>query len=79
MIGCLVLSAPTFAIAVTLKDGALYGTPTGQQAFRLWPESDRDFFVREVDAQISFVREGGAVTALVLHQGGRDQRGAKVP
>ena len=71
--------APTFAIVVTLKDGALYGTPTGQQAFRLWPESEGKFFVKEVDAQISFVRDGGAVTALVLHQGGRDQRGARVP
>ena len=71
--------APTFAIAVTLKDGALYGTPTGQQAFRLWPETDHDFFVKEVDAQITFVHEDRRVTALVLHQNGRDQRGEKVP
>jgi serine-type D-Ala-D-Ala carboxypeptidase/endopeptidase len=71
--------APTFAIVVTLKDGALYGQPTDQQAFRLWPESDRDFFLKEVDAQVSFVREAGKVTALVLHQNGQDVRGAKVP
>lgn len=70
--------APTFSIAVTLKDGALYGQPTDQPAFRLWPESDHDFFLKEVDAQVTFVREGGVVTALVLHQGGHDQRGAKV-
>jgi Beta-lactamase class C and other penicillin binding proteins len=70
--------APTFAIVVTLKDGALYGQPTDQPAFRLWPETDHDFFLKEVDAQVTFVREGGAVTALVLHQGGRDMRGAKV-
>jgi D-alanyl-D-alanine-carboxypeptidase/D-alanyl-D-alanine-endopeptidase len=71
--------APTMAIVVTLKDGALYAAPTGEPGFRLWPESEREFFLKEVDAQVSFVREGGAVTALVLHQGGRDQRGAKVP
>ena len=71
--------APTFAIVVTLRDGALYLQATDQPAFRLWAESSTDFFLKEVDAQISFVREGSTVTALVLHQNGQDVRGAKVP
>ena len=70
--------APSFAIEVTLKDGALFGRPTDQPAFRLWPESETDFFLKEVDAQITFERDAqGRVTALVLHQNGQDTRGAK--
>ena len=70
--------APNFAIEVTLKDGALYGRPTDQPAFRLWPESETDFFLKEVDAQITFERDAqGRVIALVLHQNGQDTRGAK--
>jgi CubicO group peptidase (beta-lactamase class C family) len=71
--------APTFALEVTVEDGALYALPTGQQKFRLWPESETDFFLKEVDAQVTFVRDAqGAVTALVLHQNGQDQRATKV-
>jgi CubicO group peptidase (beta-lactamase class C family) len=70
---------PAFALDVTLKDGALIVQATGQSAFRLWPETEVDFFIKEVDAQVTFVRDAqGAVTALVLHQGGQDQRAAKV-
>jgi hypothetical protein len=71
--------APTFAIVVTLKDGALYAQATDQPAFRLWPETRQDFFLKEVDAQVTFVREADkGVTALVLHQGGQDARGPRV-
>ena len=71
--------APTFAIEVTLKDGALYGQATGQQAFRLWPETQSEFFLKEVDAQISFVRDAqGTVTELVLHQNGQNVKGRRV-
>jgi CubicO group peptidase (beta-lactamase class C family) len=71
--------SPSFSLDVKLTDGALYATPTGQQAFRLWPETERDFFLKEVDAQVTFVRDtGGAVTGLVLHQGGVDQPAKKV-
>ena len=71
--------APNFSIDVTLKDGVLWGQPTKQQAFHLWPESETDFFLKEVDAQVTFVRDAqGVVTGLVLHQGGADQAGKKV-
>lgn len=67
------------AIGVVLRDGALYGTATGGTERRLWPESDRDFFVREVDAQVTFVRDaGGTVTGLVVHQAGRDRTARKI-
>jgi serine-type D-Ala-D-Ala carboxypeptidase/endopeptidase len=71
--------SPSFSLTVTLKDGVLSAQATGQQAFRLWPETETDFFLKEVDAQMTFVRDAqGVVTALVLHQGGVDQRATKV-
>jgi CubicO group peptidase (beta-lactamase class C family) len=71
--------APNFALAVTLDAGALYAEPTGQQKFHLWPESELDFFLKEIDAQVTFVRDAqGKVTGLVLHQGGHDSPATKV-
>jgi len=65
---------------VTMRDGALYAkSSTGGDALRLWPESARDFFVKEVDAQVSFTRDSsGTVTGLVLHQFGRDRPATKM-
>jgi CubicO group peptidase (beta-lactamase class C family) len=71
--------APNFILEVTLKDGALWVHPTNQQVFRLWPESETSFFLKEVDAQLSFVRDAqGAVTAAVLHQNGQDAAAPRV-
>ena len=72
--------APNFTIVVTMKDGALYAQPTNQPVFRLWPESETDFFLKEVDAQITFTRgTDGKVTGLVLHQNGQDSPAPKSP
>jgi hypothetical protein len=70
---------PAFQLTVALNDGALTVQATGQPAFRMWPETETDFFLKEVDAQLTFVRgAGGAATAVVLHQGGQDQTAKKV-
>ena len=70
--------APNFALDVTLSGDTLYVHATGQSVERLWPETETDFFLKSVDAQITFVRDSqGLVTGLVLHQGGRDQRATK--
>jgi hypothetical protein len=53
---------------------------TGQPAVRIWASSPDEFFLKVVDAQISFTRGAdGKVDALVLHQGGRDQRAPRAP
>src|SRR6185503_574556 len=71
--------APTFMLDVTLDGGALWVQATAQPKFKLWAESQKDFFLKEVDAQITFVTDGsGNVSALVLHQNGLDQRAAKI-
>jgi serine-type D-Ala-D-Ala carboxypeptidase/endopeptidase len=72
--------APNFIIEVSVRDGALHGQATGQPAFRLWAESETRFFLKEVDAQITFERDaGGAVTGLVLHQNGQNAPGKRLP
>ncbi len=71
--------APAFAIEVTLNGDKLFARPTNQPAFRLFPESESRFFLKGVNAAVSFVRDSsGAVTGLVLHQGGQDSPGKKV-
>jgi hypothetical protein len=71
---------PGVQLDVTMRDGALYAkSNSGGEAVRLWPESVRDFFVKEIDAQVSFTRDAsGAVTGLVLHQYGRDRPARKL-
>jgi hypothetical protein len=71
---------PGMEFDVTLRDGALFVRPTmGGPTVRLWPESANDFFVKEVDAQITFTRDAsGSVAGLVLHQFGRDRAARKV-
>ncbi|MEP6692798.1 MAG: serine hydrolase [Gemmatimonadaceae bacterium] len=72
--------APTFAIAVTLENGALVAQATGQPKFSLFAESETDFFLKEVDAQVTFERSGtGPASAIVLHQSGANQRAPRAP
>ena len=71
--------APTFSITVTADTEHLYAQATGQPRFELFPESERKFFLKVVDAQVSFdVDDKGVVTGLVLHQNGRSMPGKKV-
>ena len=72
--------APGVELEVTLEGESLLArASTGGGAVRLWPEAPTEFFVKEVDAQVTFTRNAtGAVTGLVLHQYGRDRAGAKI-
>lgn len=72
--------APGVELEVTLEGESLLArASTGGGAVRLWPEAPSEFFVKEVEAQVTFTRNAtGAVTGLVLHQYGRDRAGAKI-
>ena len=72
--------APTFSIAITLDGASLSAQATGQPKFPLFAESETKFFLKVVDAQLTFEKDAtGAVTALTLAQGGANQRAARVP
>ena len=65
--------APTFQIAVTREKARLFVQATGQPRFPIYAESDSTFFLKVVDAQVTFSSDG-----LVLHQNGRDLPGRKL-
>jgi CubicO group peptidase (beta-lactamase class C family) len=65
--------APNFILAITRDGDRLYAQGTGQRRFEIFAEGARDFFVKEFDAQLTFVVDAnGRATGLVQHQNGRD-------
>ncbi len=62
----------SFKLTVTLENGQLHMQATGQDKFPIFPESQTKFFLKVVDAQVSFSPDH-----LVLHQGGVNQRASK--
>jgi len=65
--------APTFSITITYEGGALFAQGTGQPKFAVLAESPTQFFLRGVDAQLTFTSDStGTVTGLILHQGGQN-------
>ena len=70
--------SPTMVITVTREAARLFGQATGQPRFELFAETRDKFFVKVVNAQISFTRgTQGEVNGLVLHQNGRNQPASK--
>ncbi len=71
--------APGFIITVTNENGRLMAQATGQGKFELFPTSETEFFLKVVDAQVTFVKdEQGKVTQLILNQNGRKTPGKKI-
>jgi D-alanyl-D-alanine carboxypeptidase len=71
--------APGFVLTVSLEGEQLMSQATGQQKVTIFPTSDSEFFLKVVNAQISFISDAsGNVEKLILHQGGRDMSGPKV-
>ena len=70
--------SPEFSITVTRDGKALFLQATGQPKFPVYAESETEFFLKTVNAQITFVREEGRVTRLILHQNGRDTPGVRI-
>jgi hypothetical protein len=67
--------APGVEVAMTVEVGRLMTQITGQPKFELFAESETKFFLKVVDAQVEFFTDaGGAVTHLVIHQGGRETK-----
>jgi hypothetical protein len=63
--------APDFILTITRQGDRLFLQATGQPRFQIFPEGERDFFLKAVDAQITFVTDSqGRATKLILHQGG---------
>jgi CubicO group peptidase (beta-lactamase class C family) len=63
---------------IRLVDGKLTTQLSGQAQIPLFAESESKFFLKVVDAQVEFIREGGKVTHLLQHQGGRTQKAQRI-
>lgn len=51
---------PNFAIRISREGDHLFEQATGDPKFEIFPESEKDFFLKVVDAQISFVTDSTA-------------------
>ena len=70
---------PSFILSVTREGDQLFVQATGQTRSAVYSKSDKEFFYKVVDAQISFQTDPqGQTTALVLHQNGRDQSAKRI-
>src|SRR5271169_6871662 len=71
--------APNFIMTITRDGDHLFEQATGQPKFEIFPEGDHDYFLKVVDAQITFITDSqGHATELVLHQNGRDAHGNRI-
>jgi CubicO group peptidase (beta-lactamase class C family) len=66
--------APGIDVLITLENNQLFTKLTGQATLPIFPESENLFFLKAVDAQIEFPKDGapGKASQLILHQNGRD-------
>jgi hypothetical protein len=66
--------APTVFLTMTREGDQLYTQLTGQSKFPVFPEGEGKFFLKVVDAQLTFpTGPEDKATEVILHQGGRDQ------
>jgi len=71
--------SPAFQLKILRRDDRLYVKVIGGPSYELFPESEDKFFLEDVDAQITFIRDDkGKVVKLIVHQGRRDMEGKKV-
>ncbi|HEX7707605.1 MAG TPA: serine hydrolase, partial [Thermoanaerobaculia bacterium] len=71
--------APGFVLTVRRKGNELWSAATGQPEVQLFPESEAKWFLKVVDAQLTFdFDESGNAKSLTLHQGGRNMPAKKM-
>jgi hypothetical protein len=71
--------SPNAIMTISREGDQLFEQLTGQQKLQVFPESDRKFFLKVVDAQLTFATDTeGKTTQLTLHQNGRDMAAKRV-
>ena len=72
--------APNFIMTITREGAQFFVQATGQPKLEIFPESEHDYFLKVVDAQITFETDSqGRATGLVLHQNGMNQPAKRLP
>ena len=71
--------SPTFFIDIFRDGSHLFTQATGQSRFEIFPKDDKNFFLKVVNAQVTFETDAqGHATDLILHQGGMDQKAMRI-
>lgn len=74
--------SPDFVVTISAENGKLTMTlkqPTGQSSAELLPESENQFFRREVDFEMTFIKnDADQVTGLIIRQGRAEYRAKKI-
>ena len=71
--------SPGFILTITKEGSQMKAQATGQQRFDIFPKSDTVFYLKVVQAQITFNRsKDGTVDSLTLFQGGQEMKGARM-
>jgi len=66
--------APNAVVTVTREGNQLYAQLTGQPKQEAFPKREREFFLKAVDVEITFVAAAqGKTTKLILHQNGAER------
>jgi CubicO group peptidase (beta-lactamase class C family) len=70
---------PDMVLTITAEAGHLFAEVPGQPKFELFPTSETEFFAKIAEIKLHFeVGADGAVTELVIHEGGQEIHAAKV-
>jgi D-alanyl-D-alanine carboxypeptidase len=70
---------PNFILTISREGDHLFSQASGQPKVEIFPEGDRDYFLKVVDAQITFETDDhGHAIRLILHQGGLDTPAARI-
>jgi len=71
--------SPEFIINVTKNGSQMIAQATGQAEFEIYPRSENVFYLKVVEAQITFnLNENGQVMSMTLLQGGQETTGLKL-
>ena len=71
--------SPTFMVKIFKEGDKLMTQATGQPAIELFPQSEDKFYLKVVSATVTFTRDDkGAVSGLIIRQGGRETPAKKV-
>ncbi|HOY20280.1 MAG TPA: serine hydrolase, partial [Haliscomenobacter sp.] len=70
--------APNFTITITRTGSQLFGQATGQGQFELFAKSATEFFLKVVEAKVTFSVKDGKVESMTLFQGGQQIPGKRI-
>ncbi len=71
--------APNLIMTISRTGDQLFTQLTGQPKLQLFPEGEQRFFLKVVDAQVTFNTDAqGKATEAILHQNGRDMAAKRI-